>query len=187
MATKRDRKTAFPFIKPKGSIKKDVQQYRWVPSPLTSHCFMHWDIWALLLGFEGHFFFFKDFVEFLKIFVGPSYFEVFGGYCWILLDIWALFRASVGFFGTFGGCCWILLDFGILFGGSVGFFGIFGSLLVLRDFVGFFDCLVLLVLWDSVGFCEIFGGCCWIFGFCLGIRWDSLGFLGPSYWSCWIW
>lgn len=30
MATKRDRKTAFPFIKPKGSIKKDVQQYRWV-------------------------------------------------------------------------------------------------------------------------------------------------------------
>ncbi|XP_057379868.1 uncharacterized protein LOC130702235 isoform X2 [Daphnia carinata] len=28
MATKRDRKTAFPFIKPKGSIKKDVQQYR---------------------------------------------------------------------------------------------------------------------------------------------------------------
>ena len=32
MATKRDRKTAFPFIKPKGSIKKDVQQYRWVKS-----------------------------------------------------------------------------------------------------------------------------------------------------------
>ena len=30
MATKRDRKTAFPFIKPKGSIKKDVQQYRYV-------------------------------------------------------------------------------------------------------------------------------------------------------------
>ena len=28
MATKRDRKTAFPFIKPKGSIKKDIQQYR---------------------------------------------------------------------------------------------------------------------------------------------------------------
>lgn len=37
MATKRDRKTAFPFIKPKGSIKKDVQQYRWVTD--ESQCF----------------------------------------------------------------------------------------------------------------------------------------------------
>jgi hypothetical protein len=37
MATKRDRKTAFPFIKPKGSIKKDVQQYRYVAAALVDN------------------------------------------------------------------------------------------------------------------------------------------------------
>lgn len=35
MATKRDRKTAFPFIKPKGSIKKDVQQFRCVETRVS--------------------------------------------------------------------------------------------------------------------------------------------------------